>query len=67
MSITFSKWRHKPGRNPRYSVYDGQNRLGDIFEARGIFSAVTADGNLIIASTSVEIAANALMATGLSS
>jgi hypothetical protein len=59
--ITVSAWRHKAGHHPRFSVYDGRTPLGVIFETRGIFTAVTTDGNLVIASTSVQIAANALM------
>jgi hypothetical protein len=68
MTITFLKWRHKPGHNPRYSVYDGQNRLGSIFEARGIFSAVDSNGRLIAGSNSLKNAVDALCpATGASS
>jgi len=66
--IAFSKWRHKAGHNPRYSVYDGREPLGVIFEARGIFSAVDPNGRLVAASTAFQIAANALVpATGASS
>jgi hypothetical protein len=68
MTLTFSKWRHKTGHNPRYSVYDGQNRLGSIFEARGIFTAVDPSGNLIAGSSSLKVAVDSLCpATGLSS
>jgi hypothetical protein len=68
MALTFSKWRRKAGHNPRYSVYDGQNRLGSIFEARGIFSAVDPDGGLVAGSTSLKNAVDALgPATGASS
>jgi hypothetical protein len=59
-SITFSKWRHKTGHNPRYSVYDGQTRLGSIFEAKGIFTAVDRDDNLVAGSTSLKNAIDAL-------
>jgi hypothetical protein len=65
--IAFSKWRHKLGHNPRFSVYDGRTPLGVIFETRGIFTAINPDGNLVAASTSVQAAANALTARGGSS
>jgi hypothetical protein len=66
--ISISKWRCKAGHNPRYSVYDGQNRLGSIFEARGIFSAVDSNGNLVAASTSLHNAVDSLCPmTGASS
>jgi hypothetical protein len=61
-SITISPWRCKPNHHPRYSVYDGREPLGSIFESRGIFTAVDANGRLITASTSVQVAANALTA-----
>jgi hypothetical protein len=61
-NITVAPWRRKRGHNPRYSVYDGRKPLGLIFESRGIFSAVTTDGNLVVASTSLRVAADALTA-----
>jgi hypothetical protein len=60
--ITIAPWRRKPGHHPRFSVYDGRERLGSIFESKGVFTAVTTDGNLVTASTSVQVAANALTA-----
>jgi hypothetical protein len=60
--ILISPWRRKPDHNPRYSVYNGREHLGLIFEHKGIFSAVDANGRLITASTSVQIAANVLTA-----
>jgi hypothetical protein len=65
-AITIEQWRRKPGHHARFSVYDGQTCLGSIFESRGIFSAVTTNGDLVSASTSIQIAANALT-TGASS
>jgi hypothetical protein len=65
--IRISPWRSKPNRRPRYSVYDGREPLGTVFESRGVFSAIDADGNLVVASTSVQIAANALVPTEASS
>jgi hypothetical protein len=61
--IRISPWRRKRGHNPRYSVYDGPTRLGDIFESGGIFTSVNASGDLIAAATSVQAAANALTAS----
>jgi hypothetical protein len=61
-NILISPWRRKLGHSPRYSVYDGREHLGSIFESRHVFTAVTTDGNLVIASTSVQVAANALTA-----
>jgi hypothetical protein len=66
-SITISPWRRKTNR-PRYYISDGRAALGVIFEAKGVFSAVDRDGNLILASTALQTAANALVpATGASS
>jgi hypothetical protein len=61
--ISISPWRRKRGHNPRYSVYDGQTRLGDIFESAGIFTSVNASGDLIAASASIQAAANTLAAS----
>jgi hypothetical protein len=61
-TITIAQWRRKRGHNPRFSVYDGREQLGLIFESRGIFSAVDPHGNLVAASTAFQIAANALTA-----
>jgi hypothetical protein len=63
--ILISAWHRKPNR-PRYYVSSGRAALGVIFEARGVFVAVTAAGDLIAASSALQIAANAL-ATGASS
>jgi hypothetical protein len=60
--ITIAPWRRKPGHNPRYSVYDGRAQLGLIFESKGVFAAVTTNGDLITASTSVRGAADAFTA-----
>jgi hypothetical protein len=65
--ISISPWQRKPNHHPRYSVYDGRTPLGTVFESRGVFSAIDRDGNLVAASTSVQIAANALTAKALSS
>jgi hypothetical protein len=66
--ILVSAWRRKANHRPRYSVYSGRDRLGDIFESRGIYTAVDSSGNLIAASTAFQTAANALVpATGPSS
>jgi hypothetical protein len=65
--ISISPWHRKPNR-PRFYVTSGREPLGVIFEARGIFTAVDHDGNLVAASTAFQIAANALVpATGWSS
>jgi MT-A70 len=45
--LSISPWRRKLGHNPRYSVYDGREQLGSIFESEGVFTAVDADGNLV--------------------
>jgi hypothetical protein len=63
--ISISKWTRKFNR-PRYYVCDGREPVGIIFERRGIFTAIDTDGNLVIASTGLQIAANALT-TGESS
>jgi hypothetical protein len=60
-SIAILPWRHKANHRPRYSVYTGQSRLGDIFESKGVFTAVTTDGRLVVASMSFQGAANALV------
>jgi hypothetical protein len=52
-----STWR-KPNSQPRYYVSDGRTPLGTIFESKGVFTAVDADGNLVTASTSVQVVAN---------
>jgi hypothetical protein len=67
-SISISPWRRKRGHNPRYSVFAGQTRLGNVYESRNIFVAVNAAGDLIGAHESLTAAANALIpATGPSS
>jgi hypothetical protein len=33
-AITIEQWRRKRGHNPRYSVYDGREQLGSIFESK---------------------------------
>jgi hypothetical protein len=55
-SISISPWRRKLGHNPRFSIYDGRERLGSIFESNGVFTAIDADGRLVIGSTSLQIA-----------
>jgi hypothetical protein len=64
--LAISKWVGKPN-HPRYYITDGREPLGVIFEARGIFSAVDAHGNLVVASTSLKNAADALTPTAVSS
>jgi hypothetical protein len=59
-TVTIERWRRKAGHSPRYSVYSGREHLGSVFESRGVFTAVTTNGDLVNASTSVQIAANAL-------
>jgi hypothetical protein len=60
-SISIRPWRCKVNR-PRYYVSDGREPVGVIFyETRGIFTAVDHDGRLVTASTSVQVAANALV------
>ena len=59
--ILISPWQRKPNHHPRFSVYSGQTRLGNVFESRGIFTAIDRDGNLVVASTAFQIAANALV------
>jgi hypothetical protein len=59
--ILISPWQRKFNR-PRYYVCDGREPVGTIFESKGIFTAVDANGRLITASTSVQVAANALTA-----
>jgi hypothetical protein len=61
-SISISKWTRKRTDRPRYYISDGREPLGVIFETRGVFTAIDASGNLVIASTSVQIAADALTA-----
>lgn len=60
--ITIAPWRRKPRHHPRFSVYDGRERLGSVFESKGVFTAVTTTGDLVTVSTSVQVAANALTA-----
>jgi hypothetical protein len=64
-SISIHPWRRKPN-HPRYYIANKREPLGVIFEAKGIFTAVDADGHLVVASTSLRNAADAL-ATGASS
>jgi hypothetical protein len=59
--IAISRWARKPN-HPRFYVTDGREPLGLIFESRGIYTAVTTDGDLVIASRSIRIAADALTA-----
>jgi hypothetical protein len=61
-AVTIAPWQRKPGHHRRFSVYDGREQLGLIFESKGVFTAVTASGDLVTASASVQIAANALTA-----
>jgi hypothetical protein len=61
-TVTIERWRRKYGHNPRYSVYDGREHLGSVFESKGVFTAVTANGDLVAASTSVQAAADLLTA-----
>jgi hypothetical protein len=63
MSLTFSKWRRKSGHNPKYSVYDGRSPLGTVFESGGVFTAVTATGDLTALSTSLKVAVDSLCPT----
>jgi hypothetical protein len=66
--ISISKWQRKRADRPRYYVTSGREPVGTIFESRGIFSAIDRDGNLVVASTAFQTAANALVpATGASS
>lgn len=57
--ISISPWRRKFNR-PRYYVCDGHELVGIIFERRGIFSAIDADGRLVVGSPSLKIAVDAL-------
>jgi len=58
--IAISAWQRKSGHNPRYSVYDGLEPLGTVFESKGVFSAVDPDGRLVTGSTSLKIAVDSL-------
>jgi hypothetical protein len=67
-SISISKWTRKRADRPRYYVTSGREPVGVIFETRDIFTAVDSNGRLVVASTSFQGAANALVpATGASS
>jgi hypothetical protein len=61
-AVRISRWARKRADHPRFYVTDGRTPTGVIFEARGIFSAVDHDGNLVAVSTSFQTAANALTA-----
>jgi hypothetical protein len=57
--ILVSPWRRKVNR-PRYYISDGRTPLGVIFENKGVFSAIDPDGRLVVGSTSLKIAVDAL-------
>jgi hypothetical protein len=57
---TIAPWRRKRGHNARYSVFNDRTPVGTVFESKGVFTAVTTDGDLVTASTSIQIAADAL-------
>jgi hypothetical protein len=61
-AVRLSRWARKRADRPRFYVTDGRAPLGVIFETRGVFSAVSHDGRLVGASTSVRAAANMLTA-----
>ena len=58
--ILISPWRCKPNHHPRYSFYDGRTPLGTVYESKGVFSAIDPDGRLVVGSTSLKIAVDAL-------
>jgi len=65
-SITVAQWRRKL-KHPRYFVTSGREALGTIFESRGLFTAIDDKGCLVIASTSLRSAVDALVTTATSS
>jgi hypothetical protein len=58
-SISVSRWWRKPNR-PRYYISDGRTPLGTVFESKGVFAAVDSTGRLVVGSTTLKIAVDAL-------
>jgi hypothetical protein len=57
--ISISRRARKPN-HPQYYVTSGREPLGTVFESKGIFSAIDPDGRLVVGSTSLKNAVNAL-------
>ena len=62
MSYSISSWRRKPN-HPRHYVYvhDGRFLTGTVHQSRGLFSAISANGELIAVRNNLQAAIDSLI------